>query len=166
MKLRNNVRISLYVDNTPHKFSIRRLEDVHASRIVGPCREVSYIVMGKGAVRSPKERHLHGHFLLTFLCAQYTTNILRKSDYFNYDTLRILEFLYCHNGTKFTYLQKRLDMSSGSLINRLRKLKDAEYIFQKLYTYESGKHEVRYTLTISRSQICGSDRCSGHHKKD
>ena len=110
--------------------------------------------MEKGAVRSPKERHLHGHFLLTFLCTQYTTNILRKSDYCDYYVLLILHATYySKSGLRYSDLLKRLAIADTSLVNRLRKLEEAKYITRELWTDANDKKSVRYVLTKSGRKL-------------
>ena len=79
--------------------------------------------------------------------------MLDKSDYFDHIILEILNILHQSSGQRYSDLKTQLNVSDTSLVNRLNKLKLAEYIIPQITFNESGKNNINYVLTKKGNQL-------------
>ena len=73
---------------------------------------------------------------------------MEKSDYFDIINLETLNFLCkSDNGLRYIDLKAKLNVSDTSLVNRLKKLKYAEYISAEAKISDVGRNYIAYVLT-------------------
>ncbi|MDI1495926.1 MAG: hypothetical protein K8823_1234 [Cenarchaeum symbiont of Oopsacas minuta] len=76
-----------------------------------------------------------------------------KSDYFDHIILEILNTLHQSSGLRYSNLKTKLNVSDTSLVNRLNKLKLADYIIPQVTINEFGKNNVVYVLTKNGDKL-------------
>ena len=87
-----------------------------------------------------------------------------KSDYFDHIILEILNILHQSSGKRYSDLKGELIVSDTSLVNRLNKLKLAEYIIPKITFNESGKNNINYVLTKKGDQLVNTLNIKDHYR--
>lgn len=73
---------------------------------------------------------------------------MEKSDYLDHIILETLnELSQADNGLRYVDLKSKLNVSDTSLVQRLNKLKDAEYVTSEAKMNDKGKNYFAYVLT-------------------
>jgi len=79
---------------------------------------------------------------------------LEKSDYLDHIILETLNILHqSENGLRYGDLKTKLNVSDTSLITRLNKLKNSDFVTSKAQISDSGKNYFAYTLTAFGIQL-------------
>jgi len=79
---------------------------------------------------------------------QRSNSVLEKSDYLDHIVLEILNLLSKNDsGLRYNDLKTKLNVSDTSLVQRLNKLKSAEYIAPEAKISDTGRNYIAYILT-------------------